>query len=135
MVFIKRRITIMKIRRPKKLALNDELQWFGTSLGLFGERDRDKSCFRLFIELLKATKMGQGLSSDELAMRLKLTRPTVLHHLSTLQKRGLIIHERKRYWLRDDNLEQLLATVKREMDETMQELEKAAKDIDQVLQL
>ena len=134
MPFIQRRITILSIRRPKQLGLNEELQWLGSSLGLFGERDKDKSCFRMFLELLKAAKMQQGLSSDELAMRLRLTRPTIIHHLDTLQERGLVVHERKKYLLRDESLEQLLRTLRQDMEQTIKQLEQTAKEIDEVLE-
>ena len=135
MPFVQRRITILSIRRPRQLGVNEELQWFGSALGLLGERDRDKSCFRLFLELLKATKTHQGLSSDELAGRLRLTRPTVLHHLDTLQERGIVVHERKRYLLRDENLERLLGALRQDMEEAMRQIEQAAREIDQVLEL
>ena len=49
------RITIIKERVPDKPDINDELQWFGGSLGLFSLRDKDKSRFRVFIVLVNAT--------------------------------------------------------------------------------
>ena len=33
--------------------IDQELQWIGSSLGLFNLRDKDKSCYRIFITLLK----------------------------------------------------------------------------------
>jgi hypothetical protein len=43
------KITIVNVRRPSERNINHELQWLGTSLGLFNLRDKDKSCFRLFL--------------------------------------------------------------------------------------
>ena len=60
MALIQQRITIIRMRRPETPSLNEELQWFGSSLGLFNLRDKDKSCFRIFIELLKATKTNNN---------------------------------------------------------------------------
>ena len=65
------RITIIRERRPVR-NLNEELQWLGNSLGLFNLRDKDKSCFRIFIELLKAAKVDKPLTSDEIAVNLDL---------------------------------------------------------------
>ena len=48
------KITIIRIRKPAQSNINKELQWLGSSLGLFGLRDKDKSCFRIFIELIKS---------------------------------------------------------------------------------
>ena len=64
------KIVIIRLRKPLRTTLNEELQWFGSSLGLFNLRDRDKSCFRVFIELLKAAKLRTPLSSDELAQNI-----------------------------------------------------------------
>ena len=58
MVIRYQRITIIKSDKPKSHGLNQELQWFGASLGLFGLRDKDKSCFRIFIALIKGLKKG-----------------------------------------------------------------------------
>ena len=56
------RFEVIKLRKTDEKNLNNELQWFGQSLGLFGDRDKEKSCFRVFLELLKATKRKKALS-------------------------------------------------------------------------
>jgi predicted transcriptional regulator len=130
-----RRITIVNVRRPTEVSVNDELQWFGHTLGLFGERDRDKSCFRIFIELIKAIKATGGLSSDELADKLGLTRATVIHHLNTLMERGIVIHEGNRYIMRGDKLSLLVDDLQRDMERAVSEMRQAAKELDKLLRL
>ena len=63
MAFIHQRITIVKIRKPVTTDVNEELQFLGNSLGLFNLRDKDKSCFRVFIELLKAANVMIKIST------------------------------------------------------------------------
>jgi predicted transcriptional regulator len=123
------------VRRPKEVSVNDELQWFGHTLGLFGERDRDKSCFRIFIELIKAIKATGGLSSDELADKLGLTRATVIHHLNTLMERGIVKHEGNRYIMRGDKLSLLVDDLQRDMERAVSEMRQAAKELDKLLRL
>ena len=130
-----RRITIVNVRRPRQVSVNDELQWFGHSLGLFGERDRDKSCFRIFIELIKAIKATGGLTSDQLADRLGLTRATVVHHLNTLMERGIIRHEGNKYVMRGDRLTLLVDDLQRDTERAIQEMKQAAEELDRMLQL
>ena len=130
-----RKITIVNVRRPKSPSVNDELQWFGTALGLFGERDRDKSCFRIFIELMKAIKLSGGLTSDELADRLALTRATVIHHLNTLMERGIVVHEGNKYVMRDEKLTLLIDDIQRDMQRAMEEMKRAAEELDRILDL
>lgn len=125
----------MQTRKPQKITVNDELRWFGESLGLFSERDRDKSCYRLFLELIKAAKTQKLTSSDELAELLGLSRGTVVHHLIKLRRAGLVLIEGKRYVLRADNLEVLVDDIRRDVERTCEEMKHAAKEIDEMLGL
>ncbi len=134
-MFIQKRITIIKISKPVEPTFNDVLQWFGDSLGLFHLRDKDKSCFRIFIELLKVAKEGIGLSSDEIAERTSLTRGTVVHHLNRLMESGLIMQQRNKYYLRDPSLESLLDHLKKDFEQTFEDLRNSARQIDKVLKL
>ena len=129
------KITIVKSRKPEEQNINKELQWFGDSLGLFNLRDKDKSCFRVFIELLKSSKRRQPLSSDELADMLNLTRGTVIHHINKLMDSGIVVHEKKKYFLRVHNLQELVKEVKIDIDRTCLDLEEVAEDIDRRLGL
>ncbi|HIH14987.1 MAG: hypothetical protein QT08_C0016G0008 [archaeon GW2011_AR17] len=125
------RITIVRIRSPEKI-LNTELQWLSESLGLFSERDKDKSCFRLFLAILQSKK---SLSSDELAYKLQLSRATVIHHLSKLIATGLVVIEHEKYVLRGKNLEHTLKEMKEDVLSAYEEMEEKAKEIDKKLNL
>lgn len=127
------KITLVRIRKPIKHNINEKLQWFGSSLGLFGLRDRDRSCFRLFIELLKAAKGQDRLSSDELAYKLELSRGTVVHHLNKLMEAGIIIHEHNRYFLRVESLKMLVDELKKDIRRTIDDLDEIADEIDKTL--
>jgi len=129
------RITIIRYRKPAKKDVNDDLQFFGNSLGLFGERDKEKSCFRVFIELLKATRANRGMSSDEIALKTKLSRGTVIHHLKRLIESGLVIYEEGRYLLRSGNLEAVMEEIQKDVNRTMDDLVRIAKEIDNGLGL
>ncbi|MBU0615707.1 MAG: ArsR family transcriptional regulator [Nanoarchaeota archaeon] len=134
-IFIREKITIIRARKPVDPNVNDLLQWFGSSLGLFGIRDRDKSCFRVFLELLKAVKMGRAMSSDELALRTGLTRATVVHHLNNLMVSGLVVHEGNRYILRASKLHDVVDEIQKDMSRTLEDLKSAASKIDERLGL
>ena len=130
-----RQITIIRVRKPVQASLNEELQWLGHSLGLFNLRDKDKSCFRVFISLMKAAKTGNPLSSDQLAAETMLSRGTVVHHINKLIESGLVIPERKKYMLRHHKLQLLIEELKRDMERSFAEMEQAAKELDHVLGL
>ena len=105
------------------------------SLGLFNLRDKDKSCFRVFIELVKTAKKGIPLSSDELAYRLDLSRGTVVHHINKLIESGIVVQANKGYILRVDNLRALIDEVEKDLRRTCDDLRSMAKEIDESLGL
>jgi predicted transcriptional regulator len=130
MRFVSQRITIINMRKPAERTINQQLQWIGTSLGLFNLRDKNKSCFRIFIELLKAAKANRPMTSDEIADNLHLTRGTVVHHIHRLMEAGLVIHQGNKYMLRVDNLSELIAEVEKDISRTLADLREAAAGVD-----
>ena len=135
MVNLYPKITIIKIRRPARNEINEELQWVGASLGLFNLRDKDRSCFRIFVELLKSSKIGRGLSSDEIAAISNLSRGTVVFHLNKLMDSGIVTYRDKRYFLNVSNLQELVGILKRNTIATFDNLKGAAEEIDKQLGL
>jgi predicted transcriptional regulator len=133
--FVEHKITIVSMEKPRITDVNRELRWFGSSLGLFGLRDKDSSCYRVFIELLKARKLRTPLSSDEIAERTNLTRGTVVHHLNRLFDAGIILAIRNKYLLRTDNLKKLVDELRRDMDTAFKNLVDIAQIVDDKLGL
>ena len=135
MIIKRHKITIINIKKPKARNLNKELQWFGNALGLFSMRDKDRSCFRIFIELLKGAKADHAFTSDELAFNLNLSRGTIVHHLNKLMEAGIVVNDRNRYALRVNNLEILMDEIQKDINRTCNDLKQAAKEIDSLLGL
>lgn len=129
------RITIIRARKPERDNINQELQYLGESLGLFSERDKDKSCFRIFIVLVKALKTGSKLTSDEIAEQTNLSRGTVIHHLTRLMDAGIVISQKNYYMLAVDNIEELVELAKNNIMKTLENLKNIAKNIDKKLEL
>ncbi|MFW6231104.1 MAG: winged helix-turn-helix domain-containing protein [Nanoarchaeota archaeon] len=134
MVLGRQRFTIISARKPSKKNINEELRWLGASLGLFNLRDKDQSCFRVFIEMIKNAK-HEGLSSDELACRLNLSRGTVIHHINKLIAAGIVVSDRNKYLLRVDNLHQLIDEIEKDIQRTVSDLKTVASEIDLYLGL
>jgi len=126
-----RQITIVRVKRPKEQDINDELQWLSRSLGLFSERDKEKSCYRIFLVLLKEHK---PMSSDEIADFTNLTRATVMHHMNKLMESGLVLAERERYFLRDD-IDRMIDDIEADIIGTLNEVKKTTKHIKQILNM
>ena len=67
-------INIKNIEKKENNDFNKDIQWLSDSLGLFNLRDKEKSCFRIFLELIKAKKEDKLISSDEIAFNSHLSR-------------------------------------------------------------
>jgi len=132
---MEKRITLVRIPKPSSKDVNVDLQWIGNSLGLFNERDKDKSCFRIFITLIKAAKHERTLSSDQLAEHLNLSRGTVVHHMNKLLSSGLVLRERQGYMLRINKMESLIHEVQRDMERMCENLRQVARELDRWLGL
>jgi len=130
MIISHQKITIVNIRRPVQRNVNQDLQYLGNSLGLFNLRDKDKSCFRIFLELLKSAKAKKPLDSDEIAANLKLSRGTVIHHMNKLMEAGLVVHDKNNYMLRVDNLKMLVSELEKDIHRTLEDLKEVASGID-----
>lgn len=127
------KITLINVDPPKKADINTELQWLGASLGLFGQRDKDSSCFRIFITLVRSAKKQEVLSSDEIAHRCMLSRGTVVHHLNKLRDAGLVSPGNQGYSLSAQTIQDSIQELEDELQQMMQLLQAVAKDIDDKL--
>lgn len=125
------KVTLIKIRTYHDDNINEELKWFGNSLGLFGLRDRDSSCFRIFITLVKSSRKNDPISSDQIAEKLNLTRGTVVHHLKKLMDSGIVLREKEGYLLRENSMENIVKDIQRDIQSIMADLENVAKEIDE----
>lgn len=135
MIYEFRKVTLIRTRKPQKKDLNADLQWFSESLGLFSQRDKERSCFRIFVELVKSARRRQLLSSDELAERTNLTRGTIIHHISHLIESGLVTQHENRYMLRVENLETLIEELQRDLNRVFEDLTTMAQELDDQLGL
>jgi predicted transcriptional regulator len=129
------KITIIHKKTPQNKNINELLLTFGESLGLFSSRDKDKSCYRIFIILIKALKLNLELTSDEIALKSGLTRGTVIHHLNHLMEAGIVTNVKNKYFLNVRTLTNLVEQMRNNVDSLFLEMEQLAKNIDDVLEL
>lgn len=130
-----RKITFVHIRKPDQPELNQDIQWLGSALGLFGVRDKNSSCFRVFVELLKAAKVKKGLTSDQIAYLTDLSRGTVVHHLHRLIDAGIVGEMHHTYYLQRGKLVDIVREIQRQTNDFFQDLVNVADDVDKELQL
>jgi predicted transcriptional regulator len=125
-----KKIVIVENRTPTE-DVNDILRWFSQSFGLISKRDSESSCFRVFIEFVKNRSIG--LKSDELAQKTNLSRGTVVHHIHTLERNGLIIHNENKYFLRATGFSELVNEIRKDSERMFDKIDKIAQKLDKKL--
>lgn len=113
--------------------INTDLQWLCHSLGLFPVRDYNSSMYRLFIELIKDRKADRVSSSDVLAVRVGLSRGTVVHHLNKMIDSGIVDRLDEGYALRSESVEGMVEQMRSRIDDLFKDIEDVARRIDEQL--
>jgi len=126
---------ILAIRTLPTIEYEKDLQWICRSLGFLEPRDKKRTAYKIFKALVESARYNKGLSSDNLAERLHLTRGTMVHHLNKMIKSGLVIYHEGQYKLRGRSLESTLREVQRDVNRIFEDIYKVAETIDQTLGL
>lgn len=124
---------ILNIEPISESNTNEELHWISQALGLFNERDKEKSCHRIFIELIKAKKENKLLNSQDLADKSHLSRATVLHHLDKLVDSNIAFEKNHEFELIDSNISSMIIRLKEEMNQFLNEMEEISRKLDEEL--
>jgi predicted transcriptional regulator len=126
---------ILSVRPLSRADPEKDLEWICKSFGFLEPRDKKRTAFRIFKALLEAAKEDKGLTSDELAMKISLTRGTTVHHLSKMIKSGLVIYHEGRYKLRGRSLKSTIEETHRDLNRIFENLYKIAESIDRFYDL
>jgi predicted transcriptional regulator len=129
-----RTVLIKKIRLPAPGNVNEDINYICKSFGYFSLRDKQDSAGKIFQLLVKQScKHCNGISSDDIAKELDLSRGAIVHHLNNFIDSGLIIKENNLYRIRSESIQKSLEEIKEDVDRIFKQMFKIAKDIDEKL--
>ncbi len=126
-------LNLIKIKKPTGNDPNRHILWLCETLGLIGKRDKEKNCFKIFSEVVKANKEKRSITSKGISKILKISRSNVIHYLHKLLDSGLIIKIGNKYELREDNLTLLINEVEKDVKLIFEDLKKVALEVDKGL--
>ena len=128
------RIIIRRIRSPAPGDINNDIDYICRSFGYFSQRDKQDTAGKIFRLLVKdASEKAIGLTSDEIAEKLDLTRGAIVYHLNNFITSGLVIREKNRYRLRSASMQRSIEEIKNDVDRMFNHMLRIASDIDQQL--
>jgi predicted transcriptional regulator len=127
------KIRLKKIRTPAPGSLIGDIDFICQSFGYFSQRDKNNTAGKIFRLLVKDTAEGEGLTSDEIAEQLNLSRGAIVYHLNNFISAGLVIKEKNRYRLRSQSLQKSIEEIKQDTQRVFNEMLKIAEAIDEEL--
>ena len=127
------RIHLKKIRTPAAGSLTGDIDFICQSFGYFSQRDKNNTAGKIFRLLVKNTSEGDGLTSDQIADELELSRGTIVYHLNNFITAGLVIKEKNKYRLRSHSLQKSIEEIRQDTHRIFNEMLKIAEAIDEEL--
>ena len=129
-----RMVLVKKVRSPPPGSLDEDIDFICRSFGFFSLRDRQESAGRIFRLLVKECCGDEkGLSSDDIANKLNLSRGAIVHHLNHFMSTGLVSKEQNRYRIRSASLQKCMDEIKEDIDRIFKQMFKIASEIDEKL--
>lgn len=126
---------IFNVRKLASVDVEKDLEWICRSFGFLEPRDKRRTAYRVFRAIIEAARKNEGLSSDEIAEELALSRGTIVHHLNKMIKSGLVIYHEGQYKLRGRNLATTIEEIRLDMGRVFESLKDVSKTIDDLLHL
>ncbi len=128
-----KQITIRSLRQPIEGNIDKDIEWFCDSLGLLGERDKDKTGLKIFKSILMAK--NKGISTTDLSEKVNLSRTAVVHHTKAMISSGLIIKEGGMFELRMRSLQKIVDEIELDVERVLKSIREIAEDIDRNIML
>jgi len=127
------KIHLKKIRTPAPGSLKGDIDFICRSFGYFSQRDKNNTAGRIFRLLVNDTAEGEGMTSDEIAEELELSRGAIVYHLNNFIATGLVVKEKNKYKLRSQSLQKSIEEIRQDTKRIFDEMIKIAESIDEEL--
>lgn len=130
-----RQFILKRFRIPTEKKVDEDIEWVCDTLGFISSRDKEKTAFKILRALIHSAKEEKGLTSEELTRIVEPTIGSVIYHLKKLMKAGLVVKLGSAYELRMGSLLRTIEEIEREIDITLDDIKRVAKDVDEKIGL
>ena len=113
----------------------EDLRWICHALSLVTPRDKSETVISVVQTILKATREGKGLPSDDIAEHVGISRGTVVHHIKRLIRAGFVVQKGHHYELRELSLERTIELIKDDVCRFIDDIMEIGKSIDKSFRL
>lgn len=128
------KIKLKKIETPPPGDVRTDIDYICRSFGYFSQRDKNSTAGKIFRLLVRETAgESTGLTSDQIAEKLDLSRGAIVYHLNSFINAGLVVRERNTYRLRSQSLQKSIEEIRQDTQRIFNEMLKIAQAIDEEL--
>ncbi len=132
---IEARYSVRDIPTPLTTDKDSDIEWICKCFGFMEPRDKKRTGAKILAALVKAVKEKGGISSDELAEKVGVTRAAVVHHLNRMMSSGLVVRRYGSYQLRMQGVESTIVEVQRDIMRVFENLRKVSREIDEAMNI
>ena len=125
------KVVVKRIERPFSGSLEKELEWICGSLGFLEPIDRGKTAASVFREVMLSTEKQRPLTSSQISKRIEMSRGSVVNHLNSLQRSGLVVRQGRLYLARSRSMFRTIEEIEEDIERVFQRMKKIARGIDE----
>ncbi len=125
-----KKISLRKLEIPLEDNLEKDLEWLCETLGLVSGRDLERTAIKILYNILDAQASKDGITSEELADKLSLSRGAINYHLRSLIDSGLLTREKNMIKLRSSSILRTINELKKEIDDIFSDVMKISEHLD-----
>ncbi len=124
-------LKLKKINKPKKGAIENDINWLCNSLCLSSGRDTEFTSTKIISDILNKLSENEKVFSEGIANDLGLKQGLVNHHLRNLIDSGIVVREKKQIFIKGGSLKESIIEMRQDVLSMFENIEKMAEEIDE----
>ncbi len=128
-------ILIKSMKYPENEDIEKDIEWFCESLGILGERDKNKTAVKIFKILVNETRNRGFTTVEKISRSADISRTAAVHHIERLKNAGIVIKEGNRLELRSHSLQRMVDEIELDIERILKSIRDIAEEIDSELNL
>lgn len=120
---------ILISRKGEPETIDTELSELCRMMRIMSERDVDATLAQV-LKTMMVHSRGKPVGGSELSEISGINRITIIHHLKRLEGAGFVRRAEGKYVMRVRSAEEMLMEFRREMEQTFQQMDEMAREID-----
>jgi predicted transcriptional regulator len=128
-------IMLRELQRPKKININEDIDWLGESFGFSAGRDTDKVTAKILRSVIYEVANIGCTSTEKISKGLNIEVQKTNYHLKTLVDAGFLYREKRSILVRQGSVKSAVEEIRKDANRIFDSLSVIAEEIDKSLGL